>query len=582
MTFSLYRFIEKIIQPHEIATITELSDEIQSSVSIGEFTSFDSQAVTRLMSLWCNRIDKLIEIDKEVNEGVPSWKSHFAIKWRGFTYTEYYALFNIHIPPDDYSFYPVFNQLNKDKGGVVTEKQRADLQSNLTYNEESYIEALRQAGIEQLLKTFFSQLAKLSALLPLRKLKMHTYLCASTGSGKSELMRVLFHRMVRKYPKFSFILIDPHGSLAESVKRLKSVSSDADRVVYIEPFLKEGFTPTFNPFFIKDTSVKNITFTAEQIISAIEETLSREGGRLTEVQVNMLEKCVYFLLYRERSTILDLVKLLRAEENIFAQAQQHEPTFFNEEFTKPSNRTRKALLDRVDRLLNSPILRNLLGGESTFDLEYIINSGKILIVNLGDAGEMTQIAFGKFLVASIKSIIRKRKKNHGLPTFLFVDEVQSMISGSFDYMLSQLRGFGLHLVMANQYLNQLGDQAETVKQNTAIKIVASDDYEDMKKVLKTPKDVYLKDYEFFLKVRGYPIHVFKSPDVIIKNKSKYEITKEQENTLDDLQIERYYRAYNQEEFTLRKSTPTTPNDEPQETKFSSNSPRPPFDLHINE
>ena len=466
--------------------------------------------------------------------------------------------------------------MNRKQGGILTEKQRADFTSTLIHNEESYIEALRQAGIEPFLTTFFSQLAKLSALMPLSKLKMHLYLCASTGSGKSELMRVLFHRMVRKYPRFSFILIDPHGSLAESVKKLKSVCKNPDDVVYIEPFLKEGYTPTFNVFQITDISVKNITFTAEQIISAIEETLSREGGRLTEVQVNMLEKCVYFLLYRKTSTILDLVDILDVQEKIFKEAQKHNPRFFTEDYAKPSNRTRKALLDRVERLLNSPILRNLLGGQSTFDLERIINSGKILIVNLGDAGEMTQVAFGKFLVASIKSIVRKRKKNKGLPTFLFVDEVQSMISGSFDYMLSQLRGFGLHLVMANQYINQLGEQAETVRQNTAIKIVASDDYEEMKKVVKVPKDVYLKDYEFFLKVRGYPVHVFQSPDVIIKNPSKYEIDEETEAKLDELMIERYYRAYDQQSFSLRKSP----------EKFEENpipdAPIPPYDLNIGK
>jgi len=578
--FTLFHFISKLILENEIGQIIELPKESNESISIGELSSYEVEPVKRLMSIWCNRIDKLIEIDKDVNNGKVSWRSHFFIEWRGFTYEEYSDLFNIHILPDDYPFYNVFSQLNKENGGIKSEKDRAALQSNLTYNEESYIEALRQAGIEPLLKTFFSQLAKLSALLPLRKIKMHTLICGSTGSGKSVLMEALFHRMVKKYPKFSFVLIDPHGNLAENVKRLKSVSNDPDKVIYLEVFLKEGFTFTFNPFSIKNKSLKNITFTAEQIISAIEETLSREGGKLTEVQVNTLEKCVYFLLNREKSTILDMVKILRADEIIFAEAQKYEPTFFTEEFAKPSNRTRKALLDRVDRLLNSPILRNLLGGESTFDLEYILNSGKILIVNLADAGEMSQVAFGKFLVASIKSIIRKRKKNHGLPTFLFVDEVQSMISGSFDYILSQLRGFGLHLVMANQYINQLGDQVESVVQNTAIKIVSSDDYDQIKKVVKPPKDTFLKDFEFFLKVKGYPTHVFKSPDVILNNPKKYKITAEQEKALDELQIERYYRAYQQQEFNIRR--PSKEKGTIPEKRTTANSPIPPYDLKIDE
>lgn len=578
MAVSLSNFVKKVLLPKEIDAITSTPKEIKEGVSIGSFSSYNFEAVKRLMEVWCKRIDKIIEIDKEVNNGKPSRKSRFANHWRGFTYPEFHALFNTHIPPEDYPFHPVYSQLNKRKGGILTEKQRADALSHLEHNEESYIKALcEDASIEKLLFIFFNEIAQISASLPVSKMKMHSFICASTGSGKSELMRVLFHRMVEQYNQYVYVLIDPHGSLAESVKRLKSVGGNPDRVVYIEPFLKNGFTPTFNPFQIKDTSDKNVTFTAEQIISAIEDTLNREGGNLSEVQINMLEKCVYMLLYKKTATILDLVAILKAEESILKEANQYDPTFFSDEYAKHSNRTRKALLDRIERFLNAPILRNLLGGKSTFDLEKILNTkGKILIVNLGEASEITQVTFGKYLFASIKSVIRKRKKNQGIPTFLLADEVASIMSGSWEYALSQLRGFGLHLVMATQYINQLGDHAETVRQNTAIKIVASDDYEEMKKVVQIPKETSLKDYEFFLKVRSYPVQVFKSPDVILRNPEAFEIDEEAEEKLDTLQIERYYRAINKPQKGLEKL------DSLDDNSFPDDDLTPPFDLNIDE
>lgn len=579
---TLQDLITRLISPQEANDILELKIEDIEAIELGELANFDTHTVIRFFEVWCSRIDKIIEIDKELNKGIPTWRSHSANRWRGYTYLEYQDLFNIHIEAEQFSHYPIFSQLRKQKGGINTAKQRANFTSKLDCNEESYLTSLCENSFEPLLNAFFSQFAKLSALLPLDKLKRHTYLCSPTGTGKSELMRVLFHRMVKKYPKFSFILIDPHGSLAADCKKLKSVGGDPDRLVYIEPFLKDGHTPTFNPFEMKDTSLQNLTFTAEQIISAIEETLSREGGKLTEVQVNMLEKSVYFLLRKGNATILDLVDLLNAKEGIFEQAQQHDPDFFNAYFRKPNNRKREALVNRIERLLNSPVLRNLLGGQSTFDIDHIINGGKILIVNLGDVSEMSQVMIGKFLVACIKSVIRKRKKNTGRPCFLFVDEVQSMISGSFDYILSQLRGFGLHLVMANQYLSQLGDQAESVTKNSAIKIVGGEDYDDMKAVVKVPKDQRLKDYEFFLKVRGYHIRSFASPDVIIKHPKRYEIGKDAEKRLDKLQTERYYRAYDQQEVNTRKPHTTKPTEAKKEDKKSNGSPIPPFDIFIKE
>lgn len=578
---TLQQFVSKLILPQEASEIFGQAESANDGIEVGKLSNFDAEIVVQLMDIWCKRIDKLIEIDKTINNNVPSWRSHLANRWRGFTYTEYQALFNIHISETEFAYYPVFAQLRQDKGGVNSEKSRADLLANYEYNEEDFIRILCKNRFEPLLNTFFSQFAKLSALMPLDKLKRHVYICSPTGTGKSELLRTMFQRMVTKYPLYSFILIDPHGSLALSCKRLKSVGGNPDRVVYLEPFLKEGRTPTFNPFEISDISLKNLTFTAEQIISAIEETLSREGGKLTEVQLNMLEKCVYFLLKRRNSTMLDLVSLLNAEAPIIDEAQQYDPNFFNDYYRKPNNRTREAIGKRIERLLNSPVLRNLLGGNSTFDLEEIVNSGKILIVNLGDLSEMTQIMIGKFLVASIKSVIRKRKKNTGLQTFLFVDEVQNMISGSFDFMLSQLRGFNLSCIMANQYLSQLGDQAESVKQNTAIKIVGGEDYDDIKKVLKVPKETYLKDYEFFLKVSGYKIRLFQSLDAIIKNPKRYEISKEKEKEFDRIQVERHTRIYDQQNVNQRKATHSK-TETKDISKPSNDSPIPPFEIFIKD
>ena len=67
-----------------------------------------------------------------------------------------------------------------------------------------------------------------------------------------------------------------------------------------------------------------------------------------------------------------------------------------------------------------------------------------------------------------------------------------------------MRGFGLHLVIANQYVEQFGNQAKVVKKNTAIKVLGSgdDNLHDIQKMIRVPKEMHLKDYEFYLKDKG--------------------------------------------------------------------------------
>ena len=58
------------------------------------------------------------------------------------------------------------------------------------------------------LHTFYFRMRK---ILPLHAFKKHGYIVASSGSGKSEFIKVLLYReLIKKNPKSSVIVIDPH------------------------------------------------------------------------------------------------------------------------------------------------------------------------------------------------------------------------------------------------------------------------------------------------------------------------------------------------------------------------------------
>jgi hypothetical protein len=291
--------------------------------------------------------------------------------------------------------------------------------------------------------------------------------------------------------------------------------------------------------------------------------------------INVLEKALYFLLKREESTIHTLVDFFSSKSPLKEEAASFDP-IFDDHFFKPNNKTRDALHSRLSRIVNNPVLANFLGGTSTFDLEHSLNNSKVVLFNLAGFGQMAQETVGKFLIASIKGYIRKREKHSNTtPVICMVDEAHSMVSGSFEVILSQLRGFGLSMILATQFIKQFGDQVLHITKNSAIKVIGGDE-SDVKEVLKIDKDLRLKDYEFLLSVRGKSQLVFKSPDFLIKNPRKYVTSPKEAAEIDQLQLERYYKVIGDVTHEPRRPA------RKQDLGSKSKPEKPPFDLFIPE
>ncbi|MEM1283573.1 MAG: DUF87 domain-containing protein, partial [Chlamydiota bacterium] len=378
-------------------------------IPIGRVTDVDLDTLKGLFNIWCSRIDRCIALDLEANLR-PSSRTDLLYAYRGFTFSEYRALFNTHIAPEEFAHYSIFTQVRKDKGGITSEKQRLDFTLNYQLNDEDYIKLLVKEGYKDMVDFFYGQIGRLSASLPLKKIKQHTLVIAPSGSGKSELLRTMFYRIQKKYPKFSMVMIDPHGDLALSIKKSSLTYKQKERLIYIDPYIDNGVhTPTFNPFDLNDTSEQTVQHAVEQFIAAFEEILTREGGKPTENMVTVLEKALYFILGRGDASLNTLMVLLSPNSPLKEEANEFDP-IFDDHFYKLGNKTRDGLFSRLSRLLTNPTLRRMLGGASTFDLQHALNNGKIVLFDLSGFGEMAQVTFGNFLVASIKSYVRKRKK----------------------------------------------------------------------------------------------------------------------------------------------------------------------------
>ena len=145
--------------------------------------------------------------------------------------------------------------------------------------------------------------------------------------------------------------------------------------------------------------------------------------------------------------------------------------FWEKEFEKMTDRLRveaiSPIQNKVGQFVSSKMIRNIIGQpKSTIDLEEIMNSGKILILNLsqGKLGEDNAALLGAMIITQIQLAAMNRsfmKEADRRDFFLYVDEFQNFATSSFIKILSEARKYRLALTLANQYIEQIEEDVMT-------------------------------------------------------------------------------------------------------------------------
>ena len=139
--------------------------------------------------------------------------------------------------------------------------------------------------------------------------------------------------------------------------------------------------------------------------------------------------------------------------------------FWKDEFPKYSFRLQadgiSPIQNKVGAFLADPKLRRILTREDgNLRLRTIMDEGQVLLVNLsqGKIGADSSSLLGGLLVTSLGSAAFSRAYADAAmrrPFYVYIDEFQSFTTLALANMLSELRKFGVGMVLAHQYLYQL-------------------------------------------------------------------------------------------------------------------------------
>ncbi len=290
--------------------------------------------------------------------------------------------------------------------------------------------------------------------------RRHFYVVGKSGTGKSTLIANMAINDIRN--RQGLAIVDPHGDLCDIL--LDYIPSyRVNDVIYFDPS-DQSRTFVINPLEVKNEAQKELV--ASGIVGIFKKLFAFSWGPRLE---HILRNTILTLVNVPDSSFMDVPRILtdrefRAEKLKYID----DPVllrFWRDEIDNVQPRQLEEavapILNKVGQFLSSKTIRNVVGRpKSTIDIEEVMNSGKILLLNLsqGYLGEDSAALLGamiitKFQIAAMNRVSLKEADRKDF--FLYVDEFQNFATESFAKILSEARKYRLCLIMANQFMSQV-------------------------------------------------------------------------------------------------------------------------------
>ena len=393
--------------------------------------------------------------------------------------------------------------------------------------------------------------------------RVHSLILGGSGAGKTEQIKTMIYCDILREDG-SVLLIDPHGDFAKDIFTLPI---DPNRIVFIDPALKDDMTPTLNIFDNEyGMSEKDIKLNANIIISVTKAI--NDEDKFSSSMKEMLYHCICVLLRKGNSSFKELFYFMNDRKNKhLVELGLQSPNELDREYFEDyfmdgnSNKTKDALRRRLKTLLSDHYFSNLVNGKSTFKLEALMNTkGKVIIFNVNKYNMPEHYGyFARFIIELIQKIALNREKipkEERKPTYCYIDEGQNFITPKIEDLLTGVRKYNIRMNFAFQSILQVKNHTtrNVIATNTNIKFFGKDDNvaEIFSNILTKEAINNIPNLDagsFYLKANNQDLLLMQNSDKLLDN--KIDISQQELEDLKQKQLI-YYRAIN----TQTKSKPT--------------------------
>ena len=330
---------------------------------------------------------------------------------------------------------------------------------------------------------------ELPALMPEKPRRTHTYIVSTTETGKTELLKALCLNYIQQPNYAGVVVLDPGGDMAPQMARWSDLIPTG-QLVYIDPMLSKFNAPVINPFDAEHLSPADRMLLTDEIVLAIGALVEgKQGGSLSVNMETILYPCVRLLIDLPNTSLLDLIELMKDDEQLLsAGCQSKDAVFFQSEWKLQPKVTKQSILSKLRNILNKGVLDKVLCGRTTINLEQLMAERKFIVVNLAK-GRLTpseSTAFGTLLVSLIQAIAMKRQRlaeTERPMTHLIIDECHNFVTSSLKTIIRETRKFGLAVTLAQQEVGaeMHPDLEKTVTRTTNVKVAGRSEIMETKR-----------------------------------------------------------------------------------------------------
>ncbi|RLC35999.1 hypothetical protein DRH27_05945 [Candidatus Falkowbacteria bacterium] len=295
--------------------------------------------------------------------------------------------------------------------------------------------------------------------------RRHMYLIGKTGMGKTTVLENMIIEDIRA--GHGVAIVDPHGDLAEKI--IEYLPSDRiNDVIYFNPADME-YPIAFNVVEHVEPHLRHLV--ASGLVGVFQKLWADSWGPRLEY---ILRNSILAVLDYPGATLLAVTRML--SDKVFRKkviAKIQDPVvkaFWVNEFAgyadKFASEAVSPIQNKVGQFLSSSLIRNIVGQvQSSIDMRNVMDEGKILILNLskGRIGEDNSALLGAMIITKIQLAAMSRvnmPEKERRDFYLYIDEFQNFTTDSFANIFSEARKYRLNIIVAHQYIEQLG---ETVK-----------------------------------------------------------------------------------------------------------------------
>lgn len=292
----------------------------------------------------------------------------------------------------------------------------------------------------------------------------HVQILGRTGTGKSSAIAGMMHELAAAGE--GGLVLDPHGTLVNRILE-EMPAAAVDRVWVIR--CGDVTNPVPLSTLAESDPVRRDIAIADTC-AIFQEVFDKKdtgivGPRFRErISMGMRALCA---LHGDSASVLDVPVVLANDlamtKAIEACDDDRLTAWFKNDKGARRSSDHGELVSWVDSKFEAfaatAAMRAILGsGRHAIDFAAAMDDNRIILVDLSKAelGESAARLVGYMYLNRVWAGALRRKRRD-VPFTVIVDEAQSLISGALSSMLAEGRKFGLSIVLAHQYLDQLDE-----------------------------------------------------------------------------------------------------------------------------